>query len=1456
MRSRSPILRTEHSAGRFPSPGSVRHKFVREDVPERRYTYDARSQVQQSSPQSPNARPGTRNNLDRQRSPVSRRYSENHQNWAQNAGSPNTPRERLAQRPDVLATERGHTVKGTIDYNGLRDVPTGPRLKNNDPIAWSPPSDYHGIRDVPTGPRLKNNDHVAWSPPRPPWIFISFQYLPNQPASTKHLSRLLGKDLGPRAITRDGDGWILAYEDSPAGLERLVQCFERFNNELLFNQYKLCMQCHTYGRQPRSQKDMENYNDGGTNDTNALHVPNRRFENSVVPSSAGFKGRQLTYQEPIKSLESKVDAVSITEKADTTAHTLDNALSDSLFMTRTNELHLMGTNTSLQSLRSDRDETGSLGSGVTRSDSSRVKRNRCHRCKGEAVPGSSILVRCSTCPRQYHRRCHLDPAIPVDLTDTHDWICASCAKKGRAGKETPREDNPNPPSRIQAHILETESSVPKNAPEEQQATENNDHGPAAMVTNDASDAQFQLLRSDSKSPQHEIQPQGDLTTNNNPGAMDEHAPLSDADDLVAKSFAAGEVQTHSKPRAQNPGKLKITRTKLPPKLPSMSAQRSQSESQPDHSGPSAAESPTATLSEIGTKAASMNRVVARNSAADFRALAHERHQTAIKNGADGHSVSEEQRSSHNAPETTPRSSLAHQSLEEPQPHQPSTFGPSFAVPTLAKPVTEREIPESPDEVRRGEVSSKNPVINPRIQALLPPAGVASMPPPRRTSNVIHTQYDKSPALMRPRAPSAVVRCHNCQKLTPKGPTGKNKLCSGCKRDKAAAAGLNVPEDANGAPRIPITPLHTSFAPVANMGTSPSTVVAPAEPGPRSEQVIETNKQKQDPPVTSNVLKHVACNTCYKRHTKCTHNEPVAQASMQSSLNQQGGDAAGADKPTRKTTASDVDHASHVQQTTHLAPDEGHVHNVLAAEILGELRFAPTAQMLLREEPPTTETKIRQLLKILDENVTARMDMSVLKRLIFIHSEVGDSGWRPTGARLKLVAMALGSAASRRMQSQDIKDWIADTIPGYKKGEGNWAARITSELSQDKLVSSGSGYWREEEWQDGDGGKPKGKWYHLLPEKEDELWTWCPVLKEPLSPSARLETQKTGKSGLRRAPTSARASTASSTSGPVTPISSTKEAVSIYCGSFVRGEDSKCLDATGADLAGDASMGADALMVEGPAQSPRGLKRKHHSRLNGLFISENSEFSSSEDEPLSAVKKGRRGETLPQDPSHCPAVQQSPPAGKDVNDQMDLEPGMSTTNSSKPGDSIDGGHDGVSKASGASGDRKKSRVVTLYLNGSRRSSNAETSDRYVLAKHEQTATSLYDEWPEFRQHASDEHDKLAEIQQRPRKKQLFGKSTSHPQTLCEKDAPAQPAITSDPSPGKRSRRTMVDPRPDEPYPWENPHNDPTRKEFTSLEELFDFPDSMIPIISEGQLAYRDGKRTDDGRLPRAREIFKI
>jgi hypothetical protein len=642
--------------------------------------------------------------------------------------------------------------------------------------------------------------------------------------------------------------------------------------------------------------------------------------------------------------------------------------------------------------------------------------------------------------------------------------------------------------------------------------------------------------------------------------------------------------------------------------------------------------------------------------------------------------------------------------------------------------------------------------------------------------------------------------------------------------------------------------------------------ASAEQGPRGNRVIETNQKEQRPSVTSDGPRRAACDSCRKHNADCTHNDPVAQASTPL--------ATGSGKPTTETTTDKVDEASLAQNAEHSAPDQDVVRNPLVAKILGELQFAPTVQLHLREEPSMAESKLSLLKQILDENDDAKTDVLALatklaeaQRLSFIKSVVGDSSDRPKGSRLILVAMALGSTASRRMQAKDVMDWIADTIPGYKKGEGNWASRISAMLSQGRLITSGSGYggysgcWREDEWQEGDGGKPKAKWYQLLPEKEDEMWTWCPVLKEPLSPSARREAQKAGKPAIRPAPVMARASVVASTSVPVTPKSSTNEPVSIYRGSFVQEENGKRLNAAGAEAVGGDAMEIDGLKGDGAPQSLRGLKRKHSSRSSMAKLStpnQKNYSSSSEDEPLSASWKikRRRGGTLLQARTQSPATQQQTPTNRGSQDEMELERGMSTVNSAECGDAAQNDNDSASKASNTSAGRRKSALVILRLNGSRRPSTAESHDHYFAAKREQLATSLYDEWPAFRQHASDEHDKLAEIQKLPRKKKLFGKLASHPQVRVETDFSAQTFTTTNFSPEKRTRTRMIDPRPDEPYPWENPDNDPTRKEYTSLEEFFDFPDNMIPIISEGQLAYRDGTRTDDGRLPRAREIFKL
>jgi len=1289
----------------------------------------------------------------------------------------------------------------------------------------------------------------------------------------KHLYGMLGTEFRPQDVHIDDYGWNLIFESSSAGLERLARCFERYHDELLFSEYKLHMQCYPNGKQPRPQQDMDIDSSGGTNGRSASQVPHERPDSSGMSRTAGFEGRQLTYLEPITSLESKVDAASpkpatVDAVANPRSHVLPvNLSSHSSDTMRTNEMPPMGTSTSLLSLRSDRDETGSMGSAVTRSDGSRIKRDRCHRCNGEAVPGSSVLVRCSTCPRRYHRRCHQDFPIPANLTETSAWSCASCVKKEAASKEEPKQDKQKPLSKPEELVSNTDP-VPEDAPDKLQSEIPDDHGPIVTNGDEESNAQLLLLRSDSKSPQHDTQQHSDPTTNAKLGTGDEHAPLSDADDLVARSFAAAEAQSHSKPPSQKPGKLKITRTKLPPKPPITVATQSQRENQPDQNGSSPSDTPVATSSGISTKATNTNGAVGRGSAADLRALAHERHRTAIKNGAEGHFASEEQRLRHNASENTSRSSPAHQlPSDTAAPQKQSNMAPDPSAPAVAKRVTEREIPESPDEVRRGEASSKDPIINPRISALLQPTEDAFVSPSRQTSNVTPAQDAKSPALMRPRAPSAVVRCQNCQKTIPKDPTGKRKLCSGCKRDAAAVAGSNAPIDAEAAPQTSIAPLQTSFAPVANMGHSPQVVVESAKMIPRSEDVIGTDQQQQGSSVSDDGTRRVACDACRKHNTKCTHHDSVAQALTPITSNEQGDDAARADKPVRGTTSDIVDDALLAQETKPPV-----VHNPLAAKILGDLQFAPTMQSQLREEPSMAESKILLLKQILDENGDAKTDALVLaielaeaQRLNFVKSVVGDSSDRPKGSRLILVAMALGSAASRRMQAKDVMDWIDDTIPGYKKGEGNWVSRISAMLSQGRLLSSESGYggysgyWREDEWQVGDGGKPKAKWYQLLPEKEEEMWTWCPVLKEPLSPSARREAKKAGKSAVKRAPAAARASTAAPASGPATPKSSTKETVSIYCGSFVQGEDEKRPKANSVDAAGDNAMDIGGIKENDPPQLLHGLKRKHPSRSKTTesFTPNRKDASSSEDEPLSASwkTKRRRGETLLHDRSNHSAVHQ-PPTNGALEDQMDLDPSMSATNSAERGDRVPDDPNKASKATGTSVGRRKSGLVILYLNGSRRPSTAESADHLFVAKRERLAPSLYDEWPEYRQHASDEHDKLAEIQKRPRKKQLFGRLASHTQMRFAGNSVTQPVMPTTFSPEKRSRARMIDPRPDDPYPWENSDNDPTRKEYKCLEEFFDFPDNMIPIISEGQLAYRDGTRTDDGRLPRAREIFKL
>jgi hypothetical protein len=303
-----------------------------------------------------------------------------------------------------------------------------------------------------------------------------------------------------------------------------------------------------------------------------------------------------------------------------------------------------------------------------------------------------------------------------------------------------------------------------------------------------------------------------------------------------------------------------------------------------------------------------------------------------------------------------------------------------------------------------------------------------------------------------------------------------------------------------------------------------------------------------------------------------------------------------------------------------------------------------------------------------------------------------------------------------------------------------------------------------------------------------------------------------------------------------------------------GDDGKRVRATAAETTNNDNMDIDEVMAgEGPNPIP-GKKRKHRSSLRASvpFTPEKRDSSSDDDEPLSARAKRRRGETPSQDrATKLRMVQQHTP----TNEEME-SPGTDSTavKSAARREDMDDAAVNADRALSTSDSRAKSGMMTLHLKGTGRSSLAKLSNQDFLVHREDLATSLYEEWPELLQQASDEHNKLEEIRKRPKKKQVFGRPASNAHLQPHKPLSGPATRPRNLSPEKRSR-TMTDPTPDELWPWENPEVDHTRKESKTLEEFFDFPQNMIPIISEGQLAYRDGTRTDDGRLPRAREIFK-
>ena len=1321
---------------------------------------------------------------------MSDRSSDRFTRHARVLDSSNTRRERPEDHINASTPEKA----ATIDFDGLRGVPVGPR---------------RGIGKIDA----KNEIYS-------PHILIRPEHVPPLPNLIRHLQGML-KTQKPTEISVSEHGWHLFFDNSAPGRSKLKRCYNEFHRKKFFT-YELNMQCFLDGSESGNQfKRRARTSLKGNENIGALSDPRPSVKSS--PKIGHLAGREISYPDPVWRSEATYGK-GLSQKED------DNALkgTPSRVLQQDPSHHLsaevnaqyaspVNANVHLLSQRSERDDTASQASGVTRSDSSRIKRDKCHVCSGDTGHGLSSLVQCSSCRRKYHRRCHQDPVIPDGLNEDHAWSCRSCVKKSRTHKKRHQVKSVKPFSSLGLNPSESPPLPALNDNGEKQSSKSDAPAPPRVEGQALSGAQVNVAQPDLKNTR--LAANRHVTTEPDAQAVlnigDGDLALSDPDDLVEKSFSAAAAVSQENPQCHKPGKFKMTRIKLPPSVRAFKAQRAQPE-EPTNRIASPKDLDRAHVGSVHSlKDSSANEPAAQNSVADLRALAHKAHgshQSAIRNGTDvsneSHVESEERQIRGIRPASTTDSTC----IERPtaQSGVPQVSEPA-AAPVVAPTRTDQlEIPESPDEVRFGSLSRDEPNRDPQLLARR--TRVSPGLSDEQMSNVSPVQPGKHAASKKSKVPTYSC-CSACQKRIPAGPSGLTRLCFGCKRKPIATEASQTVDASTGADPT-VLPVNYAVLP-----TGEQRVALHKDREHAGLMIPDDLGETKDQSVTSSKL-----------HGRVDQDIPAPPSTTQA-----------------QHKSVDKGNATH-HMIAEAENDTSWRSDVPAGETAttwpGVTPLADPPQMPIPNVDTTSEDRISSTHDGADKSAE-----TTSSRIEYIRSIVGDSHNRPKGSRTILVAMAMSTCPTQRMQAKDILDWISANIPTCNAGEGNWHERVVSQLTQGTRTKSAGGYWLMDEWKEGDGGVPGKKWYKLLPEKADEMWTWDPVLQQPVAPRRPI-LPKTSGLKRQRASKSAEGATAlrgtlsnSSISTPTTPLTAGPRTVSNSTeglGSSKQGStttttrtpDQVAMDVTESSNVNDVRIGN-----EKPSESTTARGKK-------IRAAPGNDHASSDDEPL--LKRRRRDELAkPRLPSH-EDMQQHTPANTEIGELPDAGDEIAHVAATEHQASPNLGSN--SEAPNSLIRSKRAKVVVLKM---RKGSLPDGVNKLPSLKN--PVTSFYDEWPEYREeNMFDAQAKLAEIIKRPTRKQIFGKPALCSRLHVREPPVDAPMLLVNASPAKRTKM-LID--PSKPFPWEDSDVDQILEEYKSLDEFFDFPANMIPIISEGQLAYRDGTRNDGGRLPRAREVYK-
>jgi hypothetical protein len=439
--------------------------------------------------------------------------------------------------------------------------------------------------------------------------------------------------------------------------------------------------------------------------------------------------------------------------------------------------------------------------------------------------------------------------------------------------------------------------------------------------------------------------------------------------------------------------------------------------------------------------------------------------------------------------------------------------------------------------------------------------------------------------------------------------------------------------------------------------------------------------------------------------------------------------------------------------------------------------------------------------------------------------------RPSGEGPPPVVKAIGMALCEIQPAQPrrICSWIAENVPGYDSAEA-LAATVSATVSLNEGVR-GKKLFKSRKWQPNDETEyGKGSWVELQPEVLKWHERWDPVLKRPVSPPPFGDERESNEQD-------------------------------IESGEVVEQSDHDALSSS-PDPLHDRMAKARAGKVAKRMLIQQAKNKAHD--------------ESSDDEPLSKLRR------LPPKAFTAPtALMQAPGGG----DPIDIDPIGSTPKDvrrsfplpTKPArsyppvtmepasegartDSVHGVNE-LSRVTSTANDQAKRKPMGLSVSAEQAK---DMSVEEIMAADSEirdySARSFFEEWPEY--HPKNQIDKEAkkqEIKQRPTRKQMFGKPACYSRLGSNVTAPSATSSATTPVSSKPSSRGVANslkpvtkPAPEWPFP---PADGENIKYCQSIQEFFDLPNNPMPIIHQGELAYRDGTRDENGALPRAKVIYK-